>query len=154
MENDLIIVKITQTEHRGVQEAASGDWVVASDKARYFTRLVAVGQKNIELGVFEIVGHTDIPVPSGTSNKVRFDLVPSEETLTQPLDDLYIFSSVRKYAYDYLSGSHAEPTARPIPRQRAAATKRAAPPPEPVELVRSLKTCPICLSDVQDCLGH
>ena len=84
MENDLIIVKITQTEHRGVQEAASGDWVVASDKARYFTRLVAVGQKNIELGVFEIVGHTDIPVPSGTSNKVRFDLVPSEETLTRP----------------------------------------------------------------------
>ena len=83
MENDLIIVKITQTEHRGVQEAASGDWVVASDKARYFTRLVAVGQKNIELGVFEIVGHTDVPVPSGTSNKVRFDLVPSEETLTQ-----------------------------------------------------------------------
>ena len=60
MENDLIIVKITQTEHRGVQEAASGDWVVASDKARYFTRLVAVGQKNIELGVFEIVGHTDV----------------------------------------------------------------------------------------------
>ena len=154
MENDLIIVKITQTEHRGVQEAASGDWVVASDKARYFTRLVAVGQKNIELGVFEIVGHTDVPVPSGTSNKVRFDLVPSEETLTQPLEDLYIFSSVRKYAFDYLSGPHAEPTARPIPRQRAAATKRAAPPPEPVELVRSLKTCPICLSDVQDCLGH
>ena len=54
MENDLIIVKITQTEHRGVQEAASGDWVVASDKARYFTHLVAVGQKNIELGVFGV----------------------------------------------------------------------------------------------------
>ena len=28
-----------------MQEAASGDWVVASDKPRHFTRLVAVGQK-------------------------------------------------------------------------------------------------------------
>jgi len=26
--------------------------------------------------------------------------------------------------------------------------------PEPVELVRSLKTCPICLLDLEDCLGH
>ena len=119
MENDLIIVKITQTEHRGVQEAASGDWVVASDKARFFTRLVAVGQKNIQLGVFEIVGHSNVPVPSGTSNKVRFDLVPSDETVTRPLDDLYIFSSVRKDAFDYLSGEHAEPTARPVTRARS-----------------------------------
>ena len=152
MENDLIIVKITQTEHRGVQEAASGDWVVASDKARHFTRLVAVGQRNIQLGVFEIVGHTNVPVPSGTSNKVRFDLVPSTETVTRPLDDLYIFSSVRKYAFDYLSGEHAEPTARPVTRARAATVKR--PAPAPVELVRSVNTCPICLLDRQDCLGH
>ncbi len=152
MENDLIIVKITQTEHRGVQEAASGDWVVASDKAKFFTRLVAVGQRNIQLGVFEIVGHANVPVPSGTSNKVRFDLVPSTETLTKPLDDLHIFSSVRKYAFDYLTGEHAEPTERPVTRPRAVAAKRVVP--EPVELVRSLKTCPICLLDLEDCLGH
>ncbi len=153
VEQDLIIVKITQTEHLGVKEAASGDWTVASAKARHFKRLVAVGQKNIELGVFEIVGHTDVPGPSGASNKVRFDLVPSDETLTKSLDDLFIVSSARKYAYDYLSGDHPEPTARPAARERAVATKRT-PPPEPFALVRSAKTCPTCLLDVEDCLGH
>jgi phosphopantothenate synthetase len=79
--------------------------------------------------------------------------VPSTETVTRPLDDLYIFSSVRKYAFDYLSGEHAEPTARPVTRARAAAVKRP-PAPAPVELVRSANTCPICLSDIADCRGH
>jgi hypothetical protein len=153
VEQDLIIVKITQTEHLGVKEAASGDWTVASAKARHFTRLVAVGQRNIELGVFEIVGHTDIPVPAGASNRVRFELVPCAETLTQPLDDLFIVSSVRKYAYDFLSGDHPEPTARPAARERTT-TPRRTPAPEPFELVRSVNTCPVCLLDIEDCLGH
>lgn len=153
MEQDLIIVKITQTEHLGVKEAASGDWTMASAKARHFTRLVAVGQKNIELGVFEIVGHADVPVASGASNKVRFELAPCEEQVTRPLDDLFIVSSIRKYAYDYLSGDHPEPTARPVGRERTVAAKRT-PPPEPFALVRSVNTCPVCLLDVEDCLGH
>ena len=116
---------------------------------------MAVGQKNIELGVFEIVGHSNVPVPAGTSNKVRFDLVPSEETLTKPLDDLHIFSSVRKYAFDYLSGDprRARRASGPAAARGGGEARGPAAGADPSWSGRS-KTCPICLLDVEDCLGH